>query len=303
MLRDRAFIVLVPLLVALLFLCIAYAWHVEDELERFRVVAGRSVQVGDLASEVERLKRRLKNLEARVERPTEEGKAVPSQAAAEAATVVPATEAPPTLVERPRGWEEEAKALWEAVARLEGRMLEGGDFAFAGEPVDQLLPQLLDEVKVAGRSNASAKGWSVEQLLGAPDTADCGDAGTAWASLQQDEPVEWIEVDFAELRRPLAIIVRETFNPGAVVRIEAADVRGRWRVVWEGDDPAPACPRNLVVGLGRGAFPTASVRVVLESSKVAGWNEIDAIGMLAENGVQWAVAARASSSYASQGSL
>lgn len=41
----------------------------------------------------------------------------------------------------------------------------------------------------------------------------------------------------------------------------------------------------------------AGLRVYLDTDRVEGWNEIDAIALLAGRNLQWAIAARASSSY------
>jgi hypothetical protein len=147
-------------------------------------------------------------------------------------------------------------------------------------------------------SNPGAIHWSPEQVLGEPDTMADGDRPTAWASRSPDAGPEWIEVDFADAVEPGGILVRETYNPGAVVRIEAVDGSGRYHTIWEGEDPTRESPGDFVV-TPRQRFATQRVRVHLDSAKVQGWNEIDAIGLMAGGRTQWAEAASASSTYAS----
>ena len=47
-------------------------------------------------------------------------------------------------------------------------------------------------------------------------------------------------------------------------------------------------------------YRTSTIRIVLDTNRVAGWNEIDAVELLGDRSRQWAVKARASSSYAGE---
>ena len=123
---------------------------------------------------------------------------------------------------------------------------------------------------------------------------------TAWASLTPDGQDEWLLLEYAEPIVPAAILIHETFNPGAVQRITAFRLDGEEVEVWKGQDPTP-------VGAGRGVseipvhlqFKTNRVRLYLASRAVAGWNEIDAVGLREPSGkVHWAASADASSTYA-----
>ena len=122
---------------------------------------------------------------------------------------------------------------------------------------------------------------------------------TAWASATQDGQDEWLELEYAEAVEPVAIIVHETYNPGALYKVTAYTETGMEGELWEGKDPTP-------VGAGRGIsqvkvrprFKTKRIRIHLKSTKVPGWNEIDAVGIKDTKGkIHWAVKAKASSTY------
>ncbi len=150
----------------------------------------------------------------------------------------------------------------------------------------------------AGRAR---RNWGPEQMIGPPDTwPRAGDQGTAWASLTEDGQDEWVMVEYAEAVQPSAVLVFETYNPGAVSRVLVYKLDGEEVEVWKGTDPTP-----VGSGLGisvipfRTAFKTNRVKIELRSKEVGGWNEIDTVGLRAGGKVHWPIAANASTTYAS----
>jgi hypothetical protein len=142
------------------------------------------------------------------------------------------------------------------------------------------------------------RAWSAAQATGAPDTPIAGDHATAWASKQGDMGEVTLDLDFATPVLADEVRVRETFNPGAIVRILAFE-RGRgWETLWEGVAAVEEAPRWFAPPLRRAAFATGTIRLVLDTDRVAGWNEVDAVELVGDGRRQWATAARASSSYA-----
>jgi len=98
---------------------------------------------------------------------------------------------------------------------------------------------------------------------------------------------------------PAELRIHETYNPGAVVKVSIFTPLGNEVTVWQGTDPTPQ-------GSGGGGskipletlWRTKKVKVYLASKTVAGWNEIDAIGLVDhDRQVQWTRHAEASSSY------
>ncbi|MEJ7600194.1 MAG: hypothetical protein WKG01_19960 [Kofleriaceae bacterium] len=119
--------------------------------------------------------------------------------------------------------------------------------------------------------------WSARQVLGAPDVyPGTGDHEHAWASETADDRAEWLEVGFAQPRAISGVELYETFNPGAVGRVELITTTGR-RIEVAVDRQQTA--RHLVP-VTCTSEPIAAVRVHLDSKAVEGWNEIDAIGVV-----------------------
>jgi hypothetical protein len=126
-------------------------------------------------------------------------------------------------------------------------------------------------------SEYSPTDWSAARALGRPDARQGADDVNAWASMGADDQVEFLEVGFAEARRWSAVEVLESFNPGAVTALELIDARGVRTMV-----PLVRATRDTAgrarAELGCTAEPVVAVRVIVDSPRVVGWNEIDAIG-------------------------
>ena len=141
--------------------------------------------------------------------------------------------------------------------------------------------------------------WGVEQAIGAPNTPNAGDINTAWASASADGQREWLELTYESPVEAVGVMVYETYNPGAVDCVTA--YAGNEQVqVWAGKDPTePGKPMGVSVMGFSTAVTTNRIRLNIDSPRVAGWNEIDAVGLIDKQGkVHWAVGASASSSYA-----
>lgn len=89
---------------------------------------------------------------------------------------------------------------------------------------------------------------------------------------------------FAEPVRAEGVRVIQSFNPGAIIRIEVAGEAGAATMVWTGPD-STVYPRGeigvLAVTFPPTAQPVARVKVVLDTKLVSGWNEIDAVELIA----------------------
>jgi hypothetical protein len=143
--------------------------------------------------------------------------------------------------------------------------------------------------------------WGPEQATGAPDTwPKSGDIPTAWASKTPDGQREWLELTYATPLRPVAALVYETLNPGAVDRVTGYDASGNEVELWSGSDPTPAGKdKGISVIPLHPDFDVKRIRIYLDSQRVAGWNEIDAVGLIDDAGkTSWASSATASSTYA-----
>jgi hypothetical protein len=145
-----------------------------------------------------------------------------------------------------------------------------------------------------------SRDWGPEQACGKPDTHSAGDMPTAWASKTPDDRDEWLQLEFAKPVRPVAVLVHETYNPGALVRVTAVDDAGKETELWRGKDPTKPTEKSGISEIPvKVGLPVSRIRLHLASRRVPGWNEIDAVGMLDATGkTHWAVSATASSTYA-----
>jgi len=148
------------------------------------------------------------------------------------------------------------------------------------------------------RRKASMRAWGPEQAAGAPDSG-AGDQRTAWASQQADGGEQWLETSYAKPVEIAQVRVLENDNPGAVVRIVAILDGGTEITLWSGEEPKLQAPANQFFSARPGVV-ASKIRVVLDTNKVPGWNEIDAVELIGRDGSrQWATSATASSTYAS----
>lgn len=143
--------------------------------------------------------------------------------------------------------------------------------------------------------------WAPEKATGEPDVVNVGtDDGNAWASETQDDDDEWLMLTYKEAVVPKTIVIHETYNPGAVERVTAFGADGKEVELWKGDDPVSGLEAHGVCKLTiQTTMKTNKLKIYVASTKVAGWNEIDAVGMIDAAGkTHWASEAAASSTYA-----
>jgi hypothetical protein len=146
--------------------------------------------------------------------------------------------------------------------------------------------------------------WGPEQATGPPDTWPMvGDIPTAWAALAREGRQEWLLLEYPEPIAARSVLVYETFNPGALVRLTVFRLDGEEVEVWKGKEPtAPGSDKGISVFPLRLGFKTNRVKLYLDSAAVPGWNEIDAVGLRdGADQIHWASRAAASSTYAEQG--
>src|SRR5262249_37515116 len=85
----------------------------------------------------------------------------------------------------------------------------------------------------------AARAWGPEQATGERDTEQAGDRARAWASRTHDDQDEWLKLEYARPIIPVAVIVHETYNPGALSRITMTRADTEEVDVWKGTDPVP----------------------------------------------------------------
>jgi len=95
-----------------------------------------------------------------------------------------------------------------------------------------------------------------------------------------DDPKEFITVGFSTPVVGEAVWIYETFNPDAVNKVTISTKDGD-KVIYQNTNTQTigVCSYILAVPT-KTCSPISAVRVDLASEKVAGYNEIDAIGIL-----------------------
>src|SRR5205814_2836329 len=119
------------------------------------------------------------------------------------------------------------------------RWEQGRWVAVAAPPPQPLAVQWAGAVRAVS-TEYSADDWSAMRALGPPDVfPKSGDLPNAWASLLPDAPTEFIEVAFDKPQRASAVKVYETFNPGAISRIDVITDRGTTSLAVNGSSEQP----------------------------------------------------------------
>ena len=127
--------------------------------------------------------------------------------------------------------------------------------------------------------------YSAFAATGAPNVERYGDNGHAWTSATADKGIEWLEVQFEKPVNATQIRIRQSYGPGAIIKVEVIGEDGTRRTVWQGLDDQ-TYPANTISWFDRTfektAFKVNGARITLATNAVAGWNEIDAVQLLGD---------------------
>ncbi|MFO0688635.1 MAG: hypothetical protein U0900_08000 [Myxococcota bacterium] len=128
------------------------------------------------------------------------------------------------------------------------------------------------------------RSYSAWQATGAPNVERYSDDGNSWASKDADKGIEWLEVGFAKPVHAEAIRIRQSYAPGAIIKIELVDEAGAKQAVFDGLDTPPAT--GAITWFERSfektSAPVAKARITLATNAVPGWNEVDAVQLVGE---------------------
>ncbi len=180
---------------------------------------------------------------------------------------------------------------------------------FHGEEIAAFIDEWLSyerdgDVRAAlGRARGevlSKPAWSAAQAEGPPDVANpANDDPKAWAARSAEMGEQWLELAYDPPLRANAVVVHEASTPGGVVRLIGIDERGARFELWSGVDPTPA-GGPFEIRFATTERRLLGVRIVLDTNRRPGWEEIDAVELVGPEGNAWAVRAAASSSYAAR---
>lgn len=163
-------------------------------------------------------------------------------------------------------------------------------------------PVLAEKPRPLAPGTAAGADWSPQRATGPRDVFAAGDSVNAWATAQADAGAEWLTLTYAEALPIAEIRIWQNDAPGAIARVTVT-VDGREVEVWKGRDAVGAAraPVEKVVTLAK-PYLGDTVTVHLDTARVSGWNEIDAVEIVGADGRRaWAASATASSTYATAG--
>lgn len=129
-------------------------------------------------------------------------------------------------------------------------------------------------------------GYSAWQATGAPNVPRYSDSPAAWTSKSGDSKVpEWLEVKFSKAVYATSLRIRQSAAPGAISKLELIDADGAIHEIWTGTDATPYEKNTigwLVEEFPKTPFLVKGARITLETARVWGWNEIDAVQLVGE---------------------
>ena len=136
-------------------------------------------------------------------------------------------------------------------------------------------------VSATASSEYGDTGWAAMQATGAPDTPECGDYTTAWASEGYDT-VEWIELDYDTPVLPTEVNIYQTYNPNQVIQVALRDLEGDYQTVYLGtpQDESDDCPFVLSIPIEGIDWQVDGVKITIDQTEFEDWNEIDAVELV-----------------------
>jgi hypothetical protein len=154
----------------------------------------------------------------------------------------------------------------------------------SGTAVGEELAQFASGASATSSFNPNpGDSWNASQAIGEPDTDECGDIGTAWASGPSATPSDTLTLTYDTPVVPTQIRIFETYNPGQIVRVEVSGPETGATAVFE-SDPVPEasedCPRVFTIDVSGLDTPVDTVAITVNQSVVGSWNEIDAVELI-----------------------
>jgi hypothetical protein len=179
-----------------------------------------------------------------------------------------------------------SKVITDVSETLEATTIEAPEVSEAtAKPAATAKPPQGDSISqwaisAVASSEYGASDWSAMQATGAPDTPECGDQTTAWASATAGTE-EWIELTYETPVFPTQVNIVQTYYPNQVVKVELIDNTSEYHVVYTGEpESIEQCPYVLSIPVKDADYLVAGVRITIDQSEVQDWNEIDAVELV-----------------------
>ncbi len=164
--------------------------------------------------------------------------------------------------------------------------LESGAAGSAGEG-KPTAAQSGDELRqwasdATGSSQYGTDSWSFLQATGEPNTDECGDITTAWASATSSGKDD-LSLTYEVPVIPSQISIYQTYNPGSIIRVEVSNsgTEETAELPNSADDSGnTVCPGVFVLEVEDIGFAIDTVTIYLDQTIGGSWNEIDAVELV-----------------------
>lgn len=122
--------------------------------------------------------------------------------------------------------------------------------------------------------------WSATQATGKPNSPDCADQITAWATEKSDGK-DTLTLGYDTPVIPSAVRISITYTPNQVVSVDVVGTDGTVTSVYTGAPSEETCPQLFEVPVTGVTSAVDEVRITLDQSILAlGWTEIDAVELV-----------------------
>lgn len=154
--------------------------------------------------------------------------------------------------------------------------------------------QVREALGASSRQQSEIPGWHALQATGEPNANRTSDDPKAWAPRGPESGIQWLELSYGTAMTADRVVIHETCTPGALKEVLVRPAGGEWQSVFRADQTPPSHPLQVEFAA---VASVSAVKLILDTDRTRGWNEIDAVQLLGPGGSQWAKSARASSTY------
>jgi hypothetical protein len=147
------------------------------------------------------------------------------------------------------------------------------------EEVGEMIRQWA--VAATASSSYNDPDYGPMQATGQPDTGECADAPTAWAS-EERTGVDWLELYYEKPVYPEQINIVQTHSPNQVTKVDLLSTDGNYYTVYSRDPEVMECPFTLTLSLSDTDYQAIGIRLTIDQSILdpTSWNEIDAVELV-----------------------
>ncbi|UZR92751.1 OmpA family protein [Chondrinema litorale] len=128
--------------------------------------------------------------------------------------------------------------------------------------------------------------YRAQQALGKPNKLPVlEDSPCAWSPSEENKGIEWIHLGYNNPMQIQQVAIGENYNAGSIVEIILFDEAGNAHTVYDvSQQNSPDDKEGMFHVLFKLTnYKVVSVKVVLDTKKISGWNHIDAVAISDEN--------------------